>query len=469
MRPVACNDRQEQALSNADPAEALFFTGIQHMAAGELQCAETCFRNALQIAPDFAEALVNLGLLLEQLNDSVAAEACYRRSIILNPGYPETHLNLGALLAGRKRFAEAEAAYNQAIALRPDAAAGWSNLGALYACCKREIEAEQCYRTALLLDESYAIARFNLSYVLLRQGRLEEGWRCLEARNWYAKLAAQLSCPRWQGEALSGKAMLIGYEAGHGDMIQFYRYAAVLKALGAGSVSIICHPALKSLFAAQGTLDQVFSFTDPVPTTGWDFWTPPLSIPCYCHTRLDNIPANIPYLQAAPVQVEKWAAHLPQHGLRVGLAWKGNPLFENDADRSIPSLDMLAPLGAVSGIRFISLQKGGGETEASHPPMPLQLCQLTDFSDTAAVVANLDLVICVDTAVAHLAGALGKPCWVLLPDYKTDWRWLKERTDTPWYPGVMRLFRQSAMGDWKAMIAQVATALELWAADQIPR
>ncbi len=450
-------------------AEAFFFEGTRHMACGDLQSAESCFRKALQLAPDFAEAQVNLGLLLEQQNHGDAAEACYRRSIELNPTYPQTHLNLGALLAGSKRFEEAEAAYSQAIMLRPEAAAGWSNLGALYACCKREQEAEQCYRTALLLEEDYATARFNLSYILLRQGRLEEGWQCLEGRNWYAPLSAQLSFPRWQGETLHGKSILIGYEAGHGDMIQFYRYVAVLKSMGVTTISIICHPALKTLFAAQGTLDQVYSFEDLIPATGWDYWTPPFSLPYHCKTRLENIPANIPYLKAAPELISKWAAELPDNGLRVGLVWKGNPLFENDSDRSIPSLEMLAPLSAISGINFVSLQKGAGEAEALHPPMPMHTCLLTDFADTAAIISHLDLVIAVDTAVAHLAGALGKPCWVMLPDYKADWRWLKERTDTPWYPNVMRLFRQPAMGDWTSVIAQVANNLRVWVESQNTR
>jgi hypothetical protein len=145
------------------------------------------------------------------------------------------------------------------------------------------------------------------------------------------------------------------------------------------------------------------------------------------------------------------------------LAWKGNSLFENDADRSLPSLDVLAPLGAIAGVNFVSLQKGAGEDEAAQPPGGMRLidlgARLEDFADTAAVVTSLDLVICVDTAIAHLAGALGKPCWVLLPAYKTDWRWLTDRTDSPWYPGIMRLFRQSTMGNWADVVAEVASAL----------
>jgi Flp pilus assembly protein TadD len=445
-------------------AEMLFLRGARQMEAGDVTNAEACFRTAVQIAPDFAEAYANLGLLLDRQNITEAAECCYRRSIELNPAYSETHLNLGALLANGKKFKEAEAAYRQAIALRPSSPVGWSNLGVLYACTKREVEAEQCYRTAMSLDQSYATARFNLSYLLLRQGRLEEGWHCLEARNWYAALAAHLSSPRWQGESLVGKSMLIGYEAGLGDMIQFCRYTAVLKAQGAASITLICHPPLKSLFETLEGVGKVISFDDQVPTSDWDFWTPLLSIPYYCKTRLDSIPTKIPYLQASTNRIEKWATFIPKEGLRVGLVWKGNPLFENDADRSLPSLDVLAPLGTVAGVSFISLQKGAGEDEAAQPPNGLSLInmgpRLADFADTAAVVMSLDLVISVDTAIAHLTGALGKPCWLLLPEYKTDWRWLIECTDSPWYPGIMRLFRQPAMGDWVSVVAEIVNALE---------
>jgi hypothetical protein len=314
------------------------------------------------------------------------------------------------------------------------------------------------------LDDSYATARFNLSYLLLRQGRFEEGWYCLEARNWYDALAAYHSCPRWQGEELSGKSLLIGFEAGHGDMIQFCRYATVLKAQGVSRITMICHPALKTLFTTLDGADTVISYDEKIPVSGWDFWTLPLSIPHYCKTRIDSIPAALPYLQALPDKIAKWESILPADDIRVGLVWKGNPKFENDADRSIPGLNLLSTLWAVADVRFISLQKGAGEDEAGHPPAGMSLIHfgsgIEDFADAAAIVASLDLVICVDTAIAHLAGALGKPCWVLLPDYKTDWRWLTGRTDSPWYPRVMRLFRQAEMGNWTAVIAEVAVALE---------
>lgn len=449
--------------SNRTSAETLFFEGNRHMAAGDAARAEACFRAALQRAPDTAEVHANLGFLLDEQGAGSEAQACYERAIELNPHLATVHLNYGTLLASRKCLDEAEAAYTRAILLAPQDPAGWSNLGGLYAGMKRDGEAEVCCRQAMALDASYAKARFNLGYVLMRQGRFGEGWHCLEARDWYASLQAHLDCPRWQGELLQGKSLLIGFEAGHGDMIQFGRYAAVLKRQGAARVTLLCHPALKTLFATLDGVDQVIAFDEHVPKSGWDCWTPLMSIPLYCQTRLDSIPAFIPYLQAAAGRMARWGAHLPARGIRIGLVWKGNPKFENDADRSLPALDVLLPLGRVGGVHFISLQKGAGEDQAMHPPEGLPLLhlgsQIEDFADSAAILANLDLVICVDTAIAHLAGALGKPCWVLLPDYKTDWRWLDGRSDSPWYPGVMRLFRQPAAGGWAIVVAEVQAAL----------
>ena len=448
-------------------AEALFFEGNRHHADGLSLQAEQSLREAIRLLPDFAEAHANLGLLLDQSGRKAEAEIHYRRSLAINPDEGQVHLNLAVMLAGQKRFAPAEASYREAIRLMPESAVAWSNLGVLQACLKQEADAERSYLTAIALDADYAQAQFNFSYLLLRQGRYDEGWRCLEARDWYAALESYFTCPRWRGESLDGKTVLIGVEAGHGDMIQMCRYAAQLKARGAAEVSLLCHPALARLFASLADVDAVLPFDQPVPRSGWDYWTPPFSIPFHCQTRLDSIPAKLPYLFADAARVDYWSARLQGDGdpsaLRVGLCWKGSTSFENDADRSLPSLDVLRPLGELAAVRYFSLQKGAGEDEAMRPPDGLPLTplgpQLADFADTAALIMNLDLVISVDSAVAHLAGALGKRCWLLLPDYKTDWRWLVERSDTPWYPGVMRLFRQPRMGDWATVVAQLCAAL----------
>lgn len=362
----------------------------------------------------------------------------------------------------------AERCFRQALQLAPDDPSAWSNLGAALTLLHQYETAERCFRSALARDDSYPNARFNLAYLLLRQGRMEEGWQCFEARDWYQRLAAHFTCPRWHGEPLAGKSIVIGFEAGHGDMIQFCRYAAQLKAAGAARITLVCHPGLVRLMASLADVDEVLSLHQEVPSSGWDFWTPPLSLPYFFRTRPDTIPAAMPYLAADPADILAWSARLPATGLKVGLAWKGNPRFENDAARSLPSLAMLAPLAAVAGVHFISLQKGPGENEATQPMAGFTVLDLgshvADFADTAAVITSLDLVISVDTAVAHLAGSLGMPCWVMLPDRMTDWRWLAERTDTPWYPQRMRLFRQGPDGAWAPVVAAMAEALGAWSA-----
>ncbi|NVD70067.1 tetratricopeptide repeat protein [Duganella sp. BJB1802] len=440
---------------HSDPQQA-YLDGNHHMAAGDFAVAEDCYLQALVLEPMHGAARANLGYLKERQGALAEAEFHYRLALALMPDHAQLHQNLGVLLLQAKRFDEAEAAARAAVELAPDSPAAWSQLGVLLACVKREQEAEQCYRRALALDPDHARTRFNLAYVLLRQGRFEEGWPLLEARWQFDSFAHTFACPRWEGEPLQGKSIVIVLEAGQGDMIQFCRYASSLKERGAARVAVICHAGLKRLFATLVGVDEVYALEDAVPADGWDYWTHPMRLPAQCNA------AAIPYLAAEPELMRHWAAQLPAHGLRVGLAWKGNPDFENDADRSLPSLQVLAPLAAAPGAHFISLQKGPGEDEALAPPagMTLQAIgpQLRDFADTAAVIANLDLVISVDTAVAHLAGAMGKPCWLLLPDYRCDWRWMTERSDTPWYPS-MRLFRQPEGGGWAPVIAEVAAAL----------
>ena len=444
-------------------AEALFFAGVRRLEEGDAAGAEACLRQAVALAPTLAEAHANLGLALEARGAWEEAAASYRLSIAHNPALAPTYVNLAGLLIQQRQLDEAEVACAQALRLRRDDPDTWCNLAVVYARMGLEEESEGCCHEALALDPQHAKTRFNLAYLLLRQGRLEEGWAHFESRDWYAALARHMDCPRWQGEALHGESVLIGYEAGHGDMLQFGRYVAALKARGAGNITLLCHPPLKRLLASLPGVDALLGFDEDLSAHRWDYWTPLLSLPYHCQTRLDNIPAQLPYLRAEPALRAEWAPRLPaaaRGGLRVGLVWKGNPKFENDAERSLPSLATLQPLAEVVGVSFISLQKGAGEDESTPWLSSALGPQIRDFADTAAIIDQLDLVISVDTAVAHLAGALGKPVWVLLPDYLTDWRWLTGRSDSPWYPGVLRLFRQPAGGGWTPVVQVLATALQ---------
>lgn len=448
--------------------QALTLEGNRLLEAEDAEGAGECFRKALGLIRGFSRALLHLASLLKQYGRaeeaqkyaSLAASLFHENSAI--PVAPDPPHEQPLMLT------EAAADCLEALRLEPGSPAVWTNLGVHLARAKREEDAERCYRTAIGLDDGFSSAYFNLSYLLLRRGEFEEGLRCRERRKSHGHLDNYFTFPRWDGEPLQGKSLIIGFEGGHGDMIHFCRYASVLKAMGAARISVACHPGLKTLFQTLSGCDEALFFPEEVAADGWDFWTLALSLPYLCKTRLHNIPAPIPYLEADPARVARWSARLPPSGFTIGLVWKGNPRFENDANRSLPSLDLLAPLGTVPNAHFVSLQKGRGEEEAQRPPVGLRLLalgsDLHDFADTAALTASLDLVISVDTAAAHLAGAMGKPCWVLLPDHLPDWRWLTGRTDSPWYPKNMRLFRQPPDGSWEEVVASVREALQLFIA-----
>lgn len=478
MNPSSTRTEQPEQALHALDAQAAFALGVTQQSAGQTQSAMASFRYALGLQPDMAEAWSNLGMLLEDVQQWDEAESCYQEALQNAPDLFAACMNLATLQAQRLQFARAEASYQRAIQLRPQDPAVWSNLGAMLTCMRREDDALACLNHALQLDPDYDKARFNLGYLLMRQGHLREGWLCNESRPFPTKLQAKLGITRWVGDDLNGRSILIAPDAAHGDLIHMARYVPVLKALGAGRIGIWGQPALKRLLSQMPELDDYFAFDEPFAPAAWDTWVPLMSLPHLCGTTLDTIPAHLPYLQAdlvrvaaraaqgmAPKRVEDADHAMP--ALRVGLVWCGNPAHENDAQRSLPSLASLAPLWRVPGVRFFSLQSGAGSEEASHPPQaqPLEALAepLGDFAETAAVIANLDLLIGVDTSMVHLAGALGKPVWVLLSDYKTDWRWMNERTDSPWYPGVMRLFRQDTKGllagQWGSVIEQVAQAL----------
>ncbi|MGC4060491.1 MAG: tetratricopeptide repeat-containing glycosyltransferase family protein [Aquabacterium sp.] len=477
MMTLAADITEASAPHASVLARRAFDIGVALQAEGQTAAAEASFRQAIAAQPDMAEAWSNLGMLQEDAGQFKEAEASYVRALSLNATLYPALMNLATLLANRRRFAEAEACYKSAIQVHADDPAAWSNLGAMLTCMRREDDAQACLLHALRLNPDYDKARFNLGYLWMRQGRLAEGWLCNESRLWPGILQGKLDITRWAGEALEGRSILIAADAAHGDLIHLVRYVPLLKAMGAGRVAIWGQGALKRWLSTMPGVDAYFAFDEPFAPTQWDVWVPMLSLMHLCGTTLDTIPADLPYLRADPTRVAHRAAQglarRPDGALRVGLVWRGTPLHENDAQRSLSSLAALAPLWQVPGVRFISLQSGAGADEAVNPPTGLHFEPLAeplgDFFDTATVVANLDLVIGVDTSIVHVAGALGVPVWVLLSDYKTDWRWMNERTDSPWYPGVMRLFRQDASGEWAPVVARIAQALAQLMPARLPR
>ncbi|NTX48142.1 glycosyltransferase family protein [Burkholderia cepacia] len=431
--------------------------------------AEAASRQALVLCPDHPEAHYNLGVALQNLDRLPEAEAAYRDAIRCRSGLPQPHNNLGCVLRAQGRHDEAMAVFAEALSLAPDMAEVHYNLGTTFAHAGRHDDAERAYRRALELRADYGDARFGLATLLLGLGRFEEGWRRYESRYEQAAFVHRrtrevLQCAQWQGEPLAGKTLLVWQEDGLGDMLQFSRYFAEFQARHAARVVFACQPALHRLMATVDGVDAVLDHeTATAQASQFDYWTSLLSAPMHSGTTLDTIPPPV-RLAPDPASVARWRARLDvlPAGSRVGLVWKGNPKHHNDAHRSLPSLALLTPLWSVPGVSFVSLQKGQGEDEARQPPGGLPLLhlgsELDDFADTAAIVAQLDLVVCVDTSTAHLAASLGKPCWVLLPNQDVDWRWMHGRDDSPWYPGTVRLFRRGRDESWIRMAERVRAA-----------
>lgn len=432
--------------------------------AGHLAEAEAAYRRILTTNPGNALVHNNFANLLRQTQRAAQAESHCRRALELLPDSADILNNLGGVLEDLARLPEAEAAYRRALALKPGFAVTHSNLGALLEKLDRFAEAEVVYRHALVLDPNMAAARFNLGTLLLAQGRYVDGWEYFEARREVYAEHGVLPFPRWNGESLEGKSLLLLPEQGYGDTIQFVRYAALLKERGLAMLSLVCGDAMLPLLRTVAGIDALI--TDPAALRYHDYWSSPLSLPYGFGTTLETIPARIPYVGVPASRVETWRERLPEGGVRVGLVWKGNPEHVNDANRSLQHFSELAPLWAVPGIQFITLQMGQAQDEPKacemRQPAVALGHEIRDFGDTAAIVAQLDLVICVDTSIAHLAGALGVPCWVMLPKLGLDWRWLMQSVDSPWYPKGMRLFRQTAAARWPEVIQNVAAALSRW-------
>jgi tetratricopeptide (TPR) repeat protein len=414
-------------------------------------------RLALELKPDYPEALSNLGIAHYENKDYGEAADCHRRAIALNPGFVFAHSNLGNALFAIKQYDEAAAAYRRAIAIDPDFADVWANLGTTLHHAGEFDEAVSTLRRALALDPRHANARSGLGILLLMRGEFGEGW---EEYEWRLQ-SSEVKGPRfpqrpWQGESLAGRHIYVQAEQGFGDTLQFARYLPML-AERAGAVTFVLHKELLGLMRAN--LPGVTVLGDRGASAAADCEAALVSLPWLFRTRYETIPALVPYLHAPAEHGVRWRQRLGVlKAFKVGIAWAGNPSHANDFRRSL-ALETLAPLFSVPGASFVSLQVGprAADLDPDHRSIVNPSSEITDFSDSAGIVAALDLVITVDSAVAHLAGALGKPTWVLLPDV-SDWRWLLQREDNPWYP-TMRLFRQQPDGLWPPVIERVAAEL----------
>ncbi|MBS0559012.1 MAG: tetratricopeptide repeat protein [Proteobacteria bacterium] len=430
-READAADRFAQAIALRPAyAEAHDSLGLALMALGRIEEAERCFRRALAEKPDLSGAASHLGIALRRQDRPDPAIACFRHAIALMPDHPEAHNNLATALVEKRALGEAEAHYRAAIGFMPD----------------------------------YADAHANLGMLLLTKGDFAAGWAEYE---WRWRQPRRISFhgafaePQWRGEDAAGRTLLIHAEQGFGDTIQFCRYAPLAAARGLRVALEVQTPLVRLLRGLPGVA-QVIGRGDPLPP--FDLHCPMLSLPLAFGTDLGTIPASVPYLAAAPESAAEWAALLDasgRTGRRVGLVWSGNASSRQpqssgmDRRRSIDPR-LLLPLAGVPGLHLVSLQKDGPPPPEGLPVTDL-MARVGDFADTAALIANLDLVVSVDTAVAHLAAALGKPVW-LMDRFDACWRWLDGRRDSPWYPGL-RIYRQAAPGSWHSVIEPITRGL----------
>jgi hypothetical protein len=425
---------------------------------------------ALASDRDHVVALNNRGNALARLKRYNEALENYDRALALCPHYADALSNRGLALAALGRFDEALAQYAHALRVAPDFVDAHLNRANTLVKLTRMDEALRGYSDAIALSPQHPEVNFNEALTRLCVGDFRAGWRKYEYR-WqrkkYAKQRPNFSRPLWQGEKeLSGKTIFLPAEQGMGDAIQFARYAPLIAALGA-TVLLGVHRPLTALMASVPGISQVIADGDTVPD--FDLYCPLLSLPLAFKTELTTIPSSVPYIWPPEGRIAKWRDRLPASGrLRVGICWAGSPEHVNDGNRSIP-LDRFAAILSVPGVDFVSVQKEVSAAQAAilRERGVIQLGhELADFADTAAVVAMLDLVITVDTSVAHLAGAMGKAVAVLVP-FSPDFRWMLNRTDSLWYP-TMRLFRQASPGDWNGPLDRVREELAAVARRRTP-
>jgi tetratricopeptide (TPR) repeat protein len=490
-----------EAAVRLQPDQFGYFTnlGLIYEALGRPADAASCYEHSLRLRPDAAETHIGLGNALRTLGRADEAEAHLRRAVALRPDMPEAHNNLGNALGRRGQLDEAVQCYEHALQLRPDYVEAHNNLSSALRDLGRLAEAlahvdavlrsrpdwtdAHTNRAALLMqarpvDDALAQAEahlnqalglrpadvdahWNRAYVWLLRGDYERGWPEYEWR-WPAQQATPRAGPRWDGIPLDGRTILLYTEQGLGDTIQFVRFAPLVAQRG-GKVIVECQPALARLLQSAPGIDRVVPRGEPLPA--FDVHAPLLSVPGLLHTTLATIPHDVPYLHAPPERIDHWRHELAAwDGFKVGIAWQGNPTFVSDRRRSIP-LVLFAPLAAVPGVRLFSIQVGHGAEQlhalAGRFPVvdlgPRRSTTADPFEESAAIMKNLDLVIASDSGVVHLGGALGVPIWVAL-SVGADWRWLLDRSDSPWYP-TMRLFRQRRSGNWDAVFADIAAVL----------
>ena len=455
---------------NPNHAHAYCNLGNAHVEQGRLPDAVACYQQAVRSNPNHENANFNLGNALRDVDRPLEALESYRQTLRINPKLAKAHNNMGNVLKDLGELDEAAACFQRALQLNPQHVGAHINLAVVLQDQGRFDEAFAEYENALALDPGSVVARSNRSMVRLLLGDFARGWPEYEYRTFQTETDKRtFAQPRWDGSALAGKRILIHAEQGLGDTLQFIRYAAVLKERGA-TVVFESQPALASLMERVVGVDEVIRAGDALPA--FDVQVPLLSIPGILGTDLASIPAQVPYVAADPKRGEFWRDEIGRasrrkpdvtnRGLNIGVVWQGNPKYRADRARSVP-LSYFESLARVLGVNLFSLQVGPGVKQLKGVNFAVtdlgSRFDLTSLEDVAAALVNLDMLISSDTAVPHLAGALGVPVWLAL-SFVPDWRWLLERPDCPWYP-TMRLFRQKWLGDWNDVFERIAAELQL--------
>ncbi len=426
--------------------------------SGSLELAAEWYQRAVALDPKRYEVYNDLGLVLTNLGNYGAAIESFRRSLRLNPRSAKTIASLGYLFECKGDLISASGAYRDAIKLDPQLHAAYADLGYVLFGLGELGEAADCFHRLRALRPDSAEATANLGLIHLMQGDFAAGWAEYESR-WQVGLAddRKMTQRQWKGEPLNGERILIHAEQGFGDTLQFVRYVPLVAARG-GQVVLEVQPSLGRLLAGTAGASQVIRRGETLPAFTWQ--CPLLSLPLAFGTEMHSIPATVPYVHAESTQAAAWQRRLAGDTRRIGLAWSGNPGMQRNRYRSIP-LEHLVPLMKAPGTTFYSLQVGQGSEQVNQLPPDAGLIDLTaelkDFADTAAMVASLDVVISIDSSVAHLAGAMGKPVWIMLQK-GCDWRYFLDREDSPWYP-TARLFRQSTPGGWQEVVNRIERAL----------
>jgi tetratricopeptide (TPR) repeat protein len=452
----------KRVLSNRpNDLDALYDLGNALQLLGKPREALASYAEVLARKPDRIDAVNNSGVVLQKLERFEEALARFQKALTIAPKFAEAHSNRGNVLLRLGRPGEAIDAYDEALAVKPNFATARNNRATALVALNRHHQAIDDFNLALAGHPGLAEVEFNRSLALIALGDFRAGWRGFESRwgqeHWAGK-RRNFTQPLWLGEqAINGKTILLHNEQGYGDAIQFARYAPLVAAQGA-KVILEVHPPLKALMATIANLSAVVATDEPLPA--FDIHCPLMSLPLAFATEAATIPATIPYIWPPAERIEKWKNRLPQGGrLKIGIGWAGSAAHRNNHNRSI-ALRQFSRILSTPDLQFICLQKDVSATDLEvlrNGRVELFDDEIADFADTAAIIAMLDLVVCVDTSVAHLAGALGRPVWVLLP-FSADYRWMLDREDSPWYPSA-RLLRQARIGDWDGVLERVQQEL----------